>query len=249
MDLGIQGKRALVTGAGQGIGKATALALAQEGAVVCVCDINDAHGEETKMEIIRRGGSALYIHADVGSQQEIKHLFKTAKDEMGPVDILVNNAAISPKVPFEEIPFEQLEQVMRINLMGTFLCIQEAVAQMKPQQWGRIISLASMAGRFGANKAGAHYAATKAGIIGLTMTLAKKLGPDHITVNCVAPGRINTELTRVLPEAVQNEICSQIPLGRIGEPSEVASAIAFLASQQASYISGACLDVLGGYIA
>ena len=234
MELGIKGKRAVVTGTGQGIGRETALVLAQEGAVVCVSDINDSRGKETVEEICGRGGTGIYIHADVGVPEEIKHLFRTA---------------ISPKVPFEDIPLEQLEQVLRVNLMGAFLCAQEAAAQMKEKRWGRIISLASMAGRFGANKSGAHYAATKAGIVGMTLSLAKTLGPYNITVNCVSPGRINTELTRVLPQKVQNEICSQIPLGRIGEPSEVASVIAFLASEQASYVSGSCVDVLGGYIA
>ena len=207
MELGIKGKRAVVTGAGQGIGRETALVLAQEGAVVCVSDINDSRGKETVEEICERGGTGIYIHADVGVPEEIKHLFRTAAERLGSVDILINNAA------------------------------------------GRIISLASMAGRFGANKSGAHYAATKAGIVGITLSLAKTLGPYNITVNCVSPGRINTELTRVLPQKVQNEICSQIPLGRIGEPSEVASVIAFLASEQASYVSGSCVDVLGGYIA
>ena len=233
--MGIKGKRAVVTGAGQGIGRETALVLAQEGAVVCVSDINDSRGKETVEEICERGGTGIYIHA--------------AAERLGSVDILINNAAISPKVPFEDIPLEQLEQVLRVNLMGAFLCAQEAAAQMKEKRWGRIISLASMAGRFGANKSGAHYAATKAGIVGITLSLAKTLGPYNITVNCVSPGRINTELTRVLPQKVQNEICSQIPLGRIGEPSEVASVIAFLASEQASYVSGSCVDVLGGYIA
>lgn len=249
MELGIKGKRAVVTGAGQGIGRETALVLAQEGAVVCVSDINDSRGKETVEEICERGGTGIYIHADVGVPEEIKHLFRTAAERLGSVDILINNAAISPKVPFEDIPLEQLEQVLRVNLMGAFLCAQEAAAQMKEKRWGRIISLASMAGRFGANKSGAHYAATKAGIVGMTLSLAKTLGPYNITVNCVSPGRINTELTRVLPQKVQNEICSQIPLGRIGEPSEVASVIAFLASEQASYVSGPCVDVLGGYIA
>lgn len=193
-------------------------------------------------EICGRGGTGIYIHADVGVPEEIKHLFRTAAERLGSVDILINNAAISPKVPFEDIPLEQLEQVLRVNLMGAFLCAQEAAAQMKEKRWGRIISLASMAGRFGANKSGAHYAATKAGIVGMTLSLAKTLGPYNITVNCVSPGRINTELTRVLPQKVQNEICSQIPLGRIGEPSEVASVIAFLASEQARL----CIRLLRG---
>lgn len=195
--MGIKGKRAVVTGAGQGIGRETALVLAQEGAVVCVSDINDSRGKETVEEICERGGTGIYIHADVGVPEEIKHLFRTAAERLGSVDILINNAAISPKVPFEDIPLEQLEQVLRVNLMGAFLCAQEAAAQMKEKRWGRIISLASMAGRFGANKSGAHYAATKAGIVGMTLSLAKTLGPYNITVNCVSPGRINTELTRV----------------------------------------------------
>lgn len=118
MELGIKGKRAVVTGAGQGIGRETALVLAQEGAVVCVSDINDSRGKETVEEICERGGTGIYIHADVGVPEEIKHLFRTAAERLGSVDILINNAAISPKVPFEDIPLEQLEQVLRVNLNG-----------------------------------------------------------------------------------------------------------------------------------
>ena len=205
--------------------------------------------EEAAKEIEAAGGTVLCVPTDISKVDDVKNLVSKTVETFGQLDILINNAAISPKVPFEDIPLEQLEQVLRVNLMGAFLCAQEAAAQMKEKRWGRIISLASMAGRFGANKSGAHYAATKAGIVGMTLSLAKTLGPYNITVNCVSPGRINTELTRVLPQKVQNEICSQIPLGRIGEPSEVASVIAFLASEQASYVSGSCVDVLGGYIA
>ncbi|MBD9070086.1 MAG: UDP-N-acetylmuramyl-tripeptide synthetase [Ruminococcaceae bacterium] len=171
-----------------------------------------------------------------------------SKSVCGRLERVECSAPYSVIIDYAHTP-DGLEQVLRVNLMGAFLCAQEAAAQMKEKRWGRIISLASMAGRFGANKSGAHYAATKAGIVGMTLSLAKTLGPYNITVNCVSPGRINTELTRVLPQKVQNEICSQIPLGRIGEPSEVASVIAFLASEQASYVSGSCVDVLGGYIA
>ena len=133
--MGIKGKRAVVTGAGQGIGRETALVLAQEGAVVCVSDINDSRGKETVEEICERGGTGIYIHADVGVPEEIKHLFRTAAERLGSVDILINNAAISPKVPFEDIPLEQLEQVLRVNLMGAFLCAQEAAAQMKEKRF------------------------------------------------------------------------------------------------------------------
>ena len=249
----LENKIALVTGGGQGIGKEIAKTLAKQGAFVLINYLDLGNNQEiaqkTQQEIEELGGKCALISANVASYQETEEMFKIIKKEYGRLDILINNAAISPKVPFEDIPLEQLEQVLRVNLMGAFLCAQEAAAQMKEKRWGRIISLASMAGRFGANKSGAHYAATKAGIVGMTLSLAKTLGPYNITVNCVSPGRINTELTRVLPQKVQNEICSQIPLGRIGEPSEVASVIAFLASEQASYVSGSCVDVLGGYIA
>ena len=165
------------------------------------------------------------------------------------IDVLVNNAGMLTQAPCTDITLDMWETMMAVDLRSVFLACQRALPVMLSQRWGRIISLASMAGRFGANKSGAHYAATKAGIVGMTLSLAKTLGPYNITVNCVSPGRINTELTRVLPQKVQNEICSQIPLGRIGEPSEVASVISFLASEQASYVSGSCVDVLGGYIA
>ena len=249
MDLGISGKVAIVTGAGQGIGHDTALALAAEGVKVCVNDIDGKLGKETAEEICRAGGEAIYVHGDVGVEADIRELFATVARELGTVDILVNNAAVSPKVPFEEIPAEQFEEVLRVNLLGALLCSQQAFSQMKEKRWGRIISLSSMAGKFGANKAGVHYAASKAGIIGMTLSLAKRMGPYNITVNCVAPGRINTALTKVLPQKVQEEIRGQIPLGRIGEPWEVASVITFLASEKAGYVSGACVDVLGGYIA
>ena len=249
MDLGIKGKVAIVTGSGQGIGKETALALAAEGVHVCVNDINEEAGRAAAKEVEALGVKALYVKADIGSEQDIKDMFQTVAKELGTVDILVNNAAISPKVPFEEIPAEQFEKVMRINLLGSFLCSQQAFFQMKEKRWGRIVNLSSMAGRFGANKAGVHYSATKAGIIGMTLSLAKKMGPYNITVNCVAPGRINTALTQVLPKEVQDQIRSQIPLNRFGEPSECASVITFLASEKAGYVSGACVDILGGYIA
>ena len=249
MDLGINGKVAIVTGSGQGIGHDTALALAEEGVKVCINDVNDDLGNETVREIREMGGTAIYVHGDIGVEEDIKGLFARTARELGTVDILVNNAAISPKVPFDEIPAEQFEKVLKVNLFGAFLCSQQAFYQMKEKRWGRIISLSSMAGRFGANKAGVHYSASKAGIIGMTLTLAKKMGPYNITVNCVAPGRINTALTKVLPQEVQDQIRSQIPLGRIGEPSEVASVITFLASEKAGYVSGACVDILGGYIA
>ena len=249
MDFKIQGKNAIVTGSGQGIGRATAIALAQEGVNVAVCDLDLTHAGEVAKEIEALGVRAIAVQADVSQEADVKRLFAVTREQLGPVDILVNNAGISPKVPFDEIPCEQFKKVMEVNLLGTFLCCQQAYADMKEKNWGRIINLSSMAGLFGANKAGAHYSATKSGIIGLTKTLAKKMGPYQITVNCVAPGRINTALTQVLAPEVVEQIRQQIPMKRIGEPEEVAWVIAFLASQQAGYVTGACVDILGGFIA
>ena len=183
-----------------------------------------------------------------GCRKEIKHLFRTAAERLGSVDILINNAAISPKVPFEDIPLEQLEQVLRVNLMGAFLCAQEAAAQMKEKRWGRIISLASMAGRFGANKSGAHYAATKAGIVGMTLSLAKTLGPYNITVNCVSPAALIRNLRGCCRRKSRTKSAVRYLWGVL-ESVRSSSVIAFLASEQASYVSGSCVDVLGGYIA
>lgn len=249
MNLGIKNKVAVVTGAGQGIGLETALALAAEGAHICVNDINPRQGEQAVALIRKLGVPAVFQQGDISDEAQIKSLFSAAKEQLGPVEILINNAAYSPKVPFDEVSAEQFEQVMKVNLLGSFLCAQQAFFQMKEVGWGRIVNLSSMAGRFGANKAGVHYSATKAGIIGLTLTLAKKMGPYNITVNCVAPGRINTALTQVLPKDVIDQIVSQIPLGRLGEPSEVADVITYLSSEKASYVTGACVDILGGYIA
>lgn len=249
MNLGIKNKVAVVTGAGQGIGLETALALAAEGAHICVNDINSKQGEQAVAQIRKLGVQAMFQQGDVSDETQVKFLFSAAKEHLGPVEILVNNAAYSPKVPFDEVSAEQFEQVMKVNLLGSFLCAQQAFFQMKEAGWGRIVNLSSMAGRFGANKAGVHYSATKAGIIGLTLTLAKKMGPYNITVNCVAPGRINTALTQILPKDVIDQIVSQIPMGRLGDPSEVADVITYLASEKASYVTGACVDILGGYIA
>ena len=249
MDLGIRGKIALVTGAGQGIGRATALALAAEGASVCVCDVNEEECRQTAKDIEALGVSALSVKADISKEEDVKNLFAVTAQKLGTVDILINNAGISPKVPFDQIPAEQFVKVMSVNLLGTFLCCQQAFEQMKDKGWGRIVSLSSMAGIFGANKAGVHYSATKGGIISLTKTLAKNMGPYQITVNCVAPGRINTAMTQVLPPDVVEGIRLQIPLRRIGEPEEVASVITFLASEPAGYVTGACVEILGGFIA
>lgn len=249
MDYGIKDRIAVVTGAGQGIGFAAAAALAAEGAVVCVNDIDREAAENAAESLRKLGAKSVAAPGDISKEGEIVRLFEEIHRQAGTVDILVNNAGYSPKTPFEEISAEEFTRVMSINLLGTFLCSKYAFKDMREKRWGRIINLSSMAGRFGANHAGMHYSATKGGIISMTLTQAKKMGPYNVTANCLAPGRIDTALTRVLPGSVIEEIVEKIPLKRLGTAEEVANVITFLASEASSYISGACIDVLGGYIA
>lgn len=249
MDFGIKKKVALVTGSGRGIGKETAVALAKEGAFVCVNDIDEDKGMEVCKKLKELGIKAIFAKGDVACEEDVKYIFTHVRECLGPVDILVNNAGVSSKIPFEDISAEAFEKIFKVNLLGSFLCAKEAFKDMKQSGWGRIINLSSMAGRFGANKASVDYAATKGGIIAMTLTLAKKMGPYNVTVNCVAPGRIDTDLTRALPQEVIDGIVEQIPMKRLGSPQEVANVVAFLASENAAYVSGACVDILGGYIA
>ena len=246
MNTGIQGKVALVTGAGQGIGRATALALAAEGAHICVCDINEESGLQTTEDIKKMGVSAMFVKADISNAAAVKAMFASVRETLGLVEILVNNAGISPHCPFDEIQPELFEKVMQINLLGTFLCSQQAFFHMKEAGWGRIVNMASMAALFGAATAGVPYASTKGGIVAMTKTLARNLGQYNVTVNCVVPGRIRTSLTAYTAPEVTESFNKRIPLGRMGEPEEVASVIAFLVSKPASYVSGACVDILGG---
>lgn len=247
MELGIRGKVALVTGS-QGIGLAAAKALAAEGAHICVADVNAEQGRTAVSGLRETGASAMFVEGDISRESDVERMFSAAADELGPVDILVNNAGISPKAPFDQIPVEQFRKVMDVNLLGTYLCSRQAFRHMREKRWGRIINLASVAGLYGANVAGVHYAATKGGIISLTKTLARNMGPYQITVNCVAPARINTPMIRSVPDEVNQAFCQKIPLRRIGEPEEVAAVIAFLASVPAGYVSGACVDITGGYV-
>ncbi len=249
MDLGIKGKVVLVTGSGQGIGKAIALAFANEGAKVVISDVNEENGLATKKEAETLGAQAIFVKADVSKEDDVKKLFETIKNELGTIDILVNNAGISPKGhDFYDIPHEEFAKVLDVNLTGSYLCACAAYEQMKSKGWGRIINMASSSGLYGANVAGVHYASSKGGIIAMTKTLGKRMGPEGITVNCVAPGRINTPMTIKTPFEVAEKIRQQIPLRRNGEPEEVASVILFLASNMASYMTCYCLEIGGGWV-
>lgn len=247
MDLGIKGKTAIITGSGKGIGRACALRFAKEGANVVISDIDDEAGAATAGEVESYGVTSLYVHCDVSSEPDVQKLFKKAHETFGHIDILVNNAGISPKLPFYEITEEQFTEVLNINLKSNFLCSKEAFKYMKDNGWGRIVSLSSLAGVHGGINSAAHYSATKAGIIGLTKTLAKQVGKYDITVNCVAPGRIDTAMTRMLSEEQLKTVLERIPLKRLGTVEEVANVIVFLASEGGSYITGTCVEILGGY--
>lgn len=249
MNFGIQGKNAIVTGAAQGIGFATAVSLAREGVNVLLNDLDLERAAAAAAEVEKYHVKAIPFAGDVSEERAVQAMFARAHVELGKIEIMVNNAAYSPKTPFDCISAEEFIRVMNINLLGSYLCSKYAFEDMRELHWGRIVHLSSIAGRLGADNAGLHYAATKGGIVAMTLTQAKKMGPFHVTVNCVAPGRIMTALTKVLPPEKIEKIENDIPLRRIGNPEEVADAICFLASQQASYISGACVDIRGGYIA
>lgn len=247
MDLKIKGKIAIVTGSGKGIGRACALQLAREGVNVVISDIDDEAGAKTCEDIEALGVGALYVHCNVSDEADVKKLFKAAYSKFGRIDILINNAGISPKLPFYEITEEQFRNVLDINLKSNFMCSKEAFEYMKDNGWGRIVSLSSLAGLHGGINSAAHYSASKAGIIGLTKTLAKQVGKYNITVNCVAPGRIDTAMTRMLSEEKLKEVIDRIPVKRLGTVEEVANVIVFLASEGGSYITGTCVEILGGY--
>lgn len=247
MDLGVKGKVAIVTGSGMGIGKATAMALAREGIHVVVNDLNEKTGEETRNQLTEIGVKSIFIQGDVSKEEHVAKIFSKTYDTFGRIDILINNAGISPKLPFYEISADMFDTVIDINLKSNFMCSKEAFKYMRNNNWGRIVSLSSLAGVMGGINSAAHYSASKAAIIGLTKTLAKQVGQYGITVNCVAPGRIKTAMTDMLSEKQKEEALVKIPLRRFGTVDEVAKVITFLASEGGSYITGACVEIFGGY--
>ena len=242
MELGIKGKRAVVTGAGQGIGRETALVLAQEGAVVCVSDINDSRGKETVEEICERGGTGIYIHADVGVPEEIKHLFRTAAERLGSVDILINNAGVLDKGlnAIDQIDYDDLNRVIDINQKGTMYCMSEALKVMK--SGASIVNISSVAGQYGAG--GAVYVSTKAAIIGVTKHAAMRFAKEKIRCNVICPGSITTDMAAGLtPDTMDMKMMgamsahSDLTLQPCS-PLDVAKVALFLASDDAAPLTG-----------
>src|SRR2546423_4483436 len=241
----LKDKVAIVTGASQGIGRDTAIALAEVGAKVAVAARNEEKLTVLVGEIARAGGTALAVKMDVADAEQVKAGFKHVFEKFGRLDILVNNAAITRDGLSMRMKSDDWEAVLRTNLTGAHLCIQQALPAMMKARTGRIINISSVVAQSG-NAGQANYVAAKAGLIGLTKAIAIEIASRNITVNAVAPGFIETPMTDILPDKVKEELKARIPLGRMGSARDVAAAIVFLASDEAGYITGHVLNVNGG---
>jgi 3-oxoacyl-[acyl-carrier protein] reductase len=244
----LQGRVALITGAGRGIGRGIALAFAREGACVALADVSATLLDEALAAIEAQGGQGLACPMDVTRQEQIRQAVDTVVGRWGTIDILVNNAGIYEVLPFEQISEAQWDRLLAVNLKGAFLCCQAVVPYMKRQGSGRIINMASSAGKTGGTLAGAHYSVSKAGLICLAKQLARELGPQGITVNAIAPGRIDTPMIQVASDEENEAFRLRTPLGRLGTAEDVANAAVFLASDEAAFITGEIMDVNGGLL-
>lgn len=242
----LEGKIALVTGASRGIGREIAISLANEGASVAINYAgNTAAAEAVQNEIIANGGKAMIVQADVADAQAAEEMINKVVAEFGTIDILVNNAGITRDTLFARMKQQDWDAVINTNLSGVFNCTKVVTKLMMKKRAGKIINMASVVGLTG-NIGQANYAAAKAGVIGFTKSLAKELAARNITVNAVAPGFISTDMTSVIPDKAKENILHNIPLGKMGEPQDVANAVMFLVSDNAAYITGQVINVDGG---
>lgn len=242
----LEGKTAIVTGGGRGIGRAISVKLASEGANVIICDIviNEA-AEETIKLIEAQGVKAAAYQANVTVPEDCENLFKQAIEEFGKVDILVNNAGVTRDNLIMRMKEEEFDLVIATNLKGTYNMMKAATRPMMKARYGRIVNISSVVGVYG-NAGQVNYSASKAGVIGMTKSIAKELGSRGITCNAVAPGYIETDMTKVLPEEVKEAMVKNIALGRPGQPEDVAKVVAFLASDEAEYVTGQVIECAGG---
>jgi 3-oxoacyl-[acyl-carrier protein] reductase len=243
----LDGKRAVVTGGGQGIGRAIALKLASEGAAVAVVDMNSEGAAVVAAKIETAGGRALPYALDVGDAEKVNEVFGAIGEDLGGVDILVNNAGITRDGLLARMSQADWDLVIRVNLTGAFNCTRAVSRGMMSQRYGKIINIASVVGRIG-NAGQANYSASKAGLIALTKSTARELGSRGITANAIAPGYIETKMTESLPEKAREEFASKIALRRFGSPKDVANVVAFLASDDGDYVTGQTINVDGGMV-
>ncbi|HEU5412184.1 MAG TPA: 3-oxoacyl-[acyl-carrier-protein] reductase [Candidatus Angelobacter sp.] len=244
---GLTGHVALITGASQGIGRACALALAESGAQIALAARNEEKLAAVVKEIEGKGGQAAAFAMDVSNEESVKGAVKSALERFGKIDILVNNAGITKDTLLMRMKRADWDSVLQTNLGGAFFCTQAVISSMLKQRWGRIINVSSVFGQMG-QVGQANYSASKAGLIGFTMAMAREVASRNITVNAVAPGYIETAMTEGLSEDLKSKVNEMIPLGRAGTDMEVAYAVRFLASDEASYITGNVLKVNGGML-
>jgi 3-oxoacyl-[acyl-carrier protein] reductase len=245
--MSLSGRVAFITGASQGIGHACALKLAQNGAAVALAARSQDKLEQLVQQITSSGGKALACALDVTNEDQIKRAVKSAIEHFGKVDILVNNAGITRDQLVMRMRRADWDTVLNTNLTSAYLCIQQAIGPMLKQRWGRIVNVSSIFGQMG-QSGQANYAASKAGLIGLTMAVAREVASRNITCNAVAPGFIDTAMTAPLAEEFKQNAVKLIPLGRVGTPDDVANAVHFLASEESAYITGHVLNVNGGML-
>jgi len=243
--MALTGKISVVTGSAQGIGQAIAITLAQEGSDVVVADLDATRCEETVARVQQLGRKAMAVSVNVGDWDQVKGMIDRVQKDWERIDILVNNAGITRDGLLLRMKEEDWQSVLQVNLTGTFFCVKAVLPTMSRQRSGRIVNIASIVGAIG-NIGQANYAASKAAVIGLTKTVAREYASRNITVNAVAPGFIDTAMTQDLSTETKEALLNQIPLKRLGQPSDIADAVSFLCSEKAGYITGHVLHVNGG---